>query len=600
MSRKKILIFSGGSIFPIGGMHQVRIFNQVKTLSREHDIDLMFLYNKKHHRDLTIQGIKEFCRKVIPHKTPTQSFTFRLLKKLFLTRLFDLFAYPLDYFTLSNSISARQIAGKIVKENYQVIISHYWQASGFLEFVKEDVYKCIDTHYLVEENLELYQEGMYDHINNDNMGKLLRKELAIQTRVFNYAKLLIVNSEKQKIILDSTTKFNSICIRNGQDLDHYFNYSQGIKDNTQNILFYGSLSNQFNQRAIKRILDRMWPLIKAKHFNARLIIMGAGPPECLSDMVMKDSSIEVTGYIEDVRKVFENCTLALIPLESGSGFRGRVIELLASGVPVIGTLNALQSVGIENEIISIHFWEDLFAEPKPQPVNKFTIPVVIMAGGLGTRLKPLTNVLPKPLFPVGETTMLEEIMYRFAKHGCSDFYISLNYKAELIEFYIKEHQDNYNVNFFRENKPLGTCGCLYMLSDIIKQTFFVSNCDILIEQDYSELLSYHHKNLNEITIVAALKHYPISYGTIETGENGKLIQLIEKPELTFKINSGMYILEPHLLNELPKNQFYHITQLIDKVKTRGGKVGVFPVSEKSWKDIGDWKLFLKENQINTE
>ena len=97
--------------------------------------------------------------------------------------------------------------------------------------------------------------------------------------------------------------------------------------------------------------------------------------------------------------------------------------------------------------------------------------------------------------------------------------------------------------------------------------------------------------------MAALKHYRIPYGTIETSENGKLEKLSEKPELTFKINSGMYILEPNMLKEIPENEFFHITDLIEKVKNAGSKVGVFPISEKSWKDIGEWDEYLKNNKI---
>ena len=142
---------------------------------------------------------------------------------------------------------------------------------------------------------------------------------------------------------------------------------------------------------------------------------------------------------------------------------------------------------------------------------------------------------------------------------------------------------------------MGTIGSLSLIKEKINQTFFVTNCDILIEQDYSEILDYHRANGNEITIVAALKHIPIPYGIVETGENGQLMELKEKPELTFKINSGMYVLEPHLLKEIPENTFLHITELIDKIRCRKGNVGVFPVSEKSWKDIGDWNLYLNEN-----
>jgi dTDP-glucose pyrophosphorylase len=246
------------------------------------------------------------------------------------------------------------------------------------------------------------------------------------------------------------------------------------------------------------------------------------------------------------------------------------------------------------KIRNVYFWEDLFVEKEPPPRKKFKLPVVIMAGGVGTRLRPLTNVLPKPLIPIGEKTMLEEIFERFGKHGCKEFFISVNFKAGLIEYYIRNKNLPYQIDFLKEDTPLGTAGSLSLLKGKVHETFFVSNCDILIDQDYSEILDYHKGNKNEITIVAALKNYSIPYGTIKSGENGKLLDLKEKPELTFKINSGMYILEPHILNEIPDNTFLNITQLIEGVKLRAGKIGVFPVPEKSWKDIGSWKEYTRD------
>lgn len=248
----------------------------------------------------------------------------------------------------------------------------------------------------------------------------------------------------------------------------------------------------------------------------------------------------------------------------------------------------------DNNLCDVYFWEDLFSEKIIAPIKQFNLPVVIMAGGIGSRLKPLTNVLPKPLIPIGSKTILEDIIERFSNHGCTNYYISVNYKSKLIKYYIQNQNLPYSVEYFEENKPLGTIGSLSLLKDKIKQTFFVSNCDIIIDQDYSEILDYHIASKNEVTLVAAMKTYPIAYGTIETAENGKLLKIIEKPELTFKINTGMYILEPHLLNEIPVNSFFHITQLIENVIKQDRKVGVFPVSEGSWKDIGDWKEYLKE------
>jgi len=251
-------------------------------------------------------------------------------------------------------------------------------------------------------------------------------------------------------------------------------------------------------------------------------------------------------------------------------------------------------IDFRGKLLNVYFWEDFFQNKniEVQLEKQFKLPVVIMAGGRGTRLKPLTNVIPKPLIPINEKTMLEEIFDRFSVYGCKDFFISINYKSELIKYYIENQKNDYKTHYFEEDKPLGTAGSLSLLKSKIKQTFFVTNCDIIINQDYSEILDYHKKNKNDITIVAALKHYPIPYGTIETGKMGELINLTEKPEITFKINSGMYILEPNLLDEIPDDTFFHITELIEKVKKRNGKVGVFPVSEKSWKDIGEWDQFI--------
>lgn len=251
----------------------------------------------------------------------------------------------------------------------------------------------------------------------------------------------------------------------------------------------------------------------------------------------------------------------------------------------------------DKNLVEVYFWEDIFQENEKE-YDFFNIPVVIMAGGFGTRLRPLTNVLPKPLIPIGEKTMLEEIFDRFHRHGCMQFYISVNYKSELIMFYLKSLNLPYYTDCFLEEKPLGTAGSLNLLKGKINETFFVSNCDIIIEEDYSNILKYHQDNKNEITLVAALKHFPIAYGTLETGNNGELLELKEKPEFTFKINSGMYVLEPHLIDEIPENEFFHITHLIEKVKQRGGKVGVFPVSEKSWKDIGEAHLLAKYFNAN--
>jgi dTDP-glucose pyrophosphorylase len=251
----------------------------------------------------------------------------------------------------------------------------------------------------------------------------------------------------------------------------------------------------------------------------------------------------------------------------------------------------------EGELINVIFWNDLFPAKIIREKTKLNLPVIIMAGGKGTRLKPITNILPKPLIPFGDKTILEKIMDSFVENDCHNFYLSVNYKAEIIKNYFNSIQNkNYNIFYFHEEKPLGTAGSLHLLKKKIHTTFFVSNCDILIEQDYAEILEYHRNNNNELTMVAAIKSFPIPYGIIIAKENGLLESIEEKPDLTFKINTGFYILEPHLLNEIPQNEFYHITFLIDKILKGKRRIGVFPISENCWKDIGDWDEYLKNGR----
>lgn len=249
----------------------------------------------------------------------------------------------------------------------------------------------------------------------------------------------------------------------------------------------------------------------------------------------------------------------------------------------------------ENNIVDIIFWEDISSYKETCIKNQFNLPVVIMAGGQGTRLRPLTNILPKPLIPIGEQTMVEDIMDRFVECGCEKFYMSVNYKADVIKSYFENQATKqYDITYFQEDKPLGTAGSLHLLSNQIHNTFFVSNCDIVIDEDYSEILRYHRENNNEITIVAAIKNISIPYGTLETKEEGLLSEIKEKPNYTFKINTGMYILEPHLLEEIPKDEFYHITFLIEKLCKANRRVGVYPINEGSWTDVGNWEEYLKQ------
>lgn len=255
--------------------------------------------------------------------------------------------------------------------------------------------------------------------------------------------------------------------------------------------------------------------------------------------------------------------------------------------------NYLPVVDTKGELVDVLIWDEIFHRSQEQERPKIDLPVVIMAGGKGTRLKPITNVIPKPLVPVGDKTILEVIMDQFEGIGCHKFYMSVNYKADMMKYYLSQLEHKYNIEFFMEEKPLGTIGSVSLLKGKITTPFFVSNCDSINEQDYRDVWDYHVNNHNDMTIVTMVKSFKIPYGVIETGEDGLMTALKEKPEQTYQVNTGVYILNPELIDEIPNGEFFHITNLMEKVQARGGRVGCFPVSEQSWKDMGEWSEYLK-------
>jgi len=266
------------------------------------------------------------------------------------------------------------------------------------------------------------------------------------------------------------------------------------------------------------------------------------------------------------------------------------------------TIECLPVVSNERKIISAIWWHDFFKK-KTAIKKKLNLPVVLMAGGEGTRLFPFTRVLPKPLMLIGDKPILEHIMDRFHDYDCKLFYLSVNYKSNIIKAYFDDFQHPYLIKYIKEAKPLGTAGGLRYLKNKIKTPFFVSNCDVLIEADYLDILNFHKKNNNAITLIGSMKHYTIPYGVCKLTKGGVLNSIEEKPEYDFLVNTGMYILQPSVLNKIPKNKPYHMTELINACMASGEKVGVYPLSEKSWLDIGqleELKDTLKRFEVDKQ
>lgn len=253
--------------------------------------------------------------------------------------------------------------------------------------------------------------------------------------------------------------------------------------------------------------------------------------------------------------------------------------------------HGITSVPIVNrqmEILFIKFIDDKSA----YDYEKLDVPVVIMAGGKGTRLAPFTNVLPKPLIPIGSKTITERIMDYFISFGCTDFNMIVNYKKNLIKSYFAE-TSGYNVSFYDEEEFFGTAGGLKYVADDMKSTFFMTNCDVIIDDDYCDIFK-HHKNTNAIiTMVCTMKNYNIPYGTIRMDDNGRVKALEEKPSYSFLVNTGMYVIEPEFLEYIPDKEFIHITDVIEKCIAAGETVSMYPISENAWMDMGEMQELEK-------
>ena len=268
--------------------------------------------------------------------------------------------------------------------------------------------------------------------------------------------------------------------------------------------------------------------------------------------------------------------------------KGEYSEPEVKSIFIKNKFDLIPIVDQKGKVVDSLYWEKVFDDGDKRRSIKLDVPVVIMAGGKGTRMEPFTKILPKPLVPVNEKPIIEHIIERFVDVGCNEFYLTVNYKGRILKAYFEELQPDYEIHFLEEKEPLGTAGSLRFLKEKFNQSFFVTNCDIIIKADYASLFEFHEKDGYDVTLVASAKEYIIPYGTCELNGEGHLSHINEKPHYDLLINTGLYVLNPDVLELIPKNRFYHITHLIENVKNQGKKVGVFPIDDDAWIDVGQW------------
>lgn len=218
-------------------------------------------------------------------------------------------------------------------------------------------------------------------------------------------------------------------------------------------------------------------------------------------------------------------------------------------------------------------------------VNKKRNRVILMAGGLGTRLRPLTEDMPKPMLKVGNRPILETIIKNFAAHGFVNITISLNYKAEIIKEYFRDGSDfGVNIDYLEENTRLGTAGALSLLKEQPSESFFVMNADLLTDVNFSNLLDFHCFGNANATMCVREYEYQIPYGVVET-KDSNITSIVEKPIKKFFVNAGIYVLSPNIFEYIPKNEFFDMPTLFNILVEKQKKVLSFPIHE-YWLDIG--------------
>jgi dTDP-glucose pyrophosphorylase len=274
----------------------------------------------------------------------------------------------------------------------------------------------------------------------------------------------------------------------------------------------------------------------------------------------------------------------------------------ARQILVSNKIGLLPIVDEKNIVIDYITWDKVFSSEKPDRkcASLIDVPVVIMAGGKGVRMDPFTRILPKPLIPIGDKAIVEIIMDDFLSCGVEKFYLTLNYKGEMIEAYFNSIDKKYPVKFLWEKEFLGTAGSLKLVEDENFDTIIVSNCDIIVKANFEDVLQFHKEQKAAFTALSSIQHHKIPYGVIQFREGGEITTILEKPEYSFTINTGMYVINRECIDYIPRNSYLDMPDLIALLLKQKKKVLMYPVNENDYIDIGQWeeyKSVVKKLQV---
>lgn len=306
----------------------------------------------------------------------------------------------------------------------------------------------------------------------------------------------------------------------------------------------------------------------------------------LTDGDIRRFLIEGGKFDEQIEKVYNDKPIFVRVGTDNDTIREMMLDE-ENGVSCIPVLDS------SDKVADILFWEDLFSEQRKTKQLLDRTMVVINAGGPGTRLRPLTHILPKALIPVGEKPIVEAIMDRFYYRKIHTFVVITHYKGEMIKSYFELVKKPYEVEFVNEEDPLGTIGGLRLLRNRVSEDFFFSYCDAIVDFEPQDALRYHKEKAADITIVSSVYNVTIPYGIIKLDDNGELQGLKEKPEYNFLINTGCYVLNRNVIDLIDPGVKTDFNVFLKKAMAAGKKIAMYPISEKSFVDIGTTEEYKK-------
>ncbi len=348
MKKKRIVIINPVALFPKVMASQDRVVTMAKALAKYHEVDIITLVRSDRDAELNSIELENVCHAYYPVFAKNTTFLRRKIQGLLYILSYIFLGYAKRYFYWGGKTTTRRII-KLIRENqYDIIQIEHWYQGRIFASLGSKIIKILASHDLLFEKKKLDYAHQFEKKIPLLRCRELKKYEALEKSFIRQADIVMSISNQDRVKLEKISPINRhITIPIGQDISFFKDYP--VQPDPKTILFYGSLSSEQNIIACERVYRLIFPKIKDKISDVKLLIVGAQPPERIKRM-HNGENVEVTGFVADIRKPLSRGWLSIIPLELAGGFRGRVIDLMAMGIPVIGTHNALDCIELENGI----------------------------------------------------------------------------------------------------------------------------------------------------------------------------------------------------------------------------------------------------------